>query len=101
MGKPILVSSHILHELAQVCTRIGIIEAGRMVAEGSLEDIYRQLDLRRIIHVRAGNSSDALIEAIRAIPGVDSVERQIDRLAIEIDEQTISCEDLLDRLQGL
>ena len=43
MGKTILISSHILHELAQLCTRIGIIEQGQMVAEGSLEDIYRKL----------------------------------------------------------
>ncbi len=35
MGKTILISSHILHELSQLCTRVGIIEAGRMVAEGS------------------------------------------------------------------
>ncbi len=40
MGKTIIISSHILHELAQFCTRIGIVEAGRLVAEGSLDEIY-------------------------------------------------------------
>ena len=43
MGKTILVSRHILHELAQFCTHIGIVEAGQMVASGSLQDIYRAL----------------------------------------------------------
>ncbi len=45
MGKTILISSHIVHELAHLCTRIGIIEAGEMVAHGSLQDIYQQLSL--------------------------------------------------------
>ena len=43
MGKTILVSSHILHELGQLCTSIGIVEAGEMVACGSLQEIYRAL----------------------------------------------------------
>ncbi|MCA9112986.1 MAG: ABC transporter ATP-binding protein, partial [Planctomycetaceae bacterium] len=45
MGKTILISSHILHELAQLCTRIGIIEAGQLVTAGSLEEIYASLGL--------------------------------------------------------
>src|SRR5258707_4335121 len=48
MGKTILISSHILHELAQLCTRIGIIEAGEMVAPGGGGDIYPQLGLLRV-----------------------------------------------------
>ncbi|MBI3862649.1 MAG: ABC transporter ATP-binding protein, partial [Planctomycetia bacterium] len=50
MGKTILISSHILHELSQLCTRIGIIEAGKMVAQGSVNDIYRHLGVLRIVH---------------------------------------------------
>jgi len=44
MGKTILLSSHILSELAEVCNRIAILERGEMVAQGSLEDI---MDLAR------------------------------------------------------
>jgi ABC-2 type transport system ATP-binding protein len=94
MGKTILISSHILHELAQLCTRIGIIEAGRIVAEGSLEDIFRQLSLRRIIHVQLSGELNGLVEKIRAIPGVDSVDQQTDRLAIRLHEDQLPIEDL-------
>ena len=101
MGKTVLISSHILHELAQVCTRIGIIEAGQMVAQGSLEDIYRQLGLLRIIHVQLANESDELIEKIQAISGVESIERDIDRISLHVRHEQLAAEDLLDRLIGM
>jgi ABC-2 type transport system ATP-binding protein len=94
MGKTILISSHILHELAQLCTRIGIIEAGKIVAEGSLDDIFRQLALRRVIHVQLAGSLDGVVDRIRQIPGVDSVEQQTDRLAIRLREDELPIEDL-------
>ncbi len=101
MGKTVLVSSHILHELSQMCTRIGIIEAGQMVAQGSLDDIYRQLSLHRAVHVQLANQSDELLARIKAIPGVQGVEREVDRISIHIREEELSCEDLLDRLVAL
>jgi ABC-2 type transport system ATP-binding protein len=101
MGKTILVSSHILHELSQLCTRIGIIEAGQLVAEGSLADIYRKLDLKRTVHVQISNLTPALMESIQAVRGVASVEELADRVAIRVHEDELSMEDLLDALRGL
>ena len=101
MGKTILVSSHILHELSQICTRIGIIEAGKFVAEGSLQDIYRQLSLKRQIHIQFANLDDAMLAAIRAIPGVVAAEPLIDRLSLQVQEEILPPEELLDRLHAL
>ena len=101
MGKTILVSSHILHELSQLCTRIGIIEAGRLVAEGSLADIYRKLDLKRTVHVQISNLTPTLMDAMRAVRGVASVEEFADRVAIRVREDELALEDLLDALRGL
>ena len=94
MGKTILISSHILHELSQLCTRIGIIEAGEMVAEGSLEDIFRKLQLMRVIHVRFDLPAEDLQQRIEQIPGVESVEQQVDRWAIRLHEDQMSVVDL-------
>jgi ABC-2 type transport system ATP-binding protein len=101
MGKTILVSSHILHELSQLCTRIGIIEAGQLVAEGSLADIYRKLDLKRTVHVQISNLAPPLVESIRRLPGIASVEELADRLAIRVRENELAMEDLLDGMHGL
>lgn len=101
MGKTILVSSHILHELSQLCTRIGIIEAGRLVAEGSLDDIYQQLGIMRVVHVQISGLSEELIGKIEALRGVAAVERTVDRLSIHIREHELAVEDLLDKLHAL
>lgn len=94
MGKTILISSHILSELGQLCTRIGIIELGQMVAEGSVNDIYQQLQLKRVIHVRAENPAPDLLERVKQIKGVDSVEKQADRWEIRLHEDQMSIADL-------
>ncbi|MDJ0753494.1 MAG: ABC transporter ATP-binding protein [Ardenticatenaceae bacterium] len=52
MGKTIFFSSHILSEVADICTSIGIMESGRMVTYGQLEDMRRQLKVHRLIQVR-------------------------------------------------
>ena len=93
MGKTILISSHILHELSQLCTRIGIIETGEMVAQGSLQDIFHQLQLKRIIHLRFENPPEDLEARIQQIPGVDSVECQVDRWAVRLQEEELSIAD--------
>jgi ABC-2 type transport system ATP-binding protein len=51
MGKTIFFSSHILADVAEICTHIGIIEAGQMVAQGSMEDMQRQLMPHREITI--------------------------------------------------
>ena len=101
MGKTILISSHILHELAHLCTQIGIIETGQMVAQGSLEDIYRQLQLMRIVHVQLTDADDTMIQKICQIDGVSGVETQVDRLAIQLREDHTAVEDLHDALVDL
>ena len=101
MGKTILVSSHILHELAQFCTSIGIVEAGQMVACGSLEEIYRALSLRRTVHIQLANPSPDLLRKIRALPHVAGVEEHADRLAVQLREDQCSVEDLLDDVHAL
>ncbi|MEM7395662.1 MAG: AAA family ATPase, partial [Verrucomicrobiota bacterium] len=101
MGKTILISSHILHELSELCTRIGIIETGELVAEGSLSEIYEKLSLNRVIHTQILNLSDELIASIKDIEGVRTVEQQVDRLSIQIHEESLPIHELLDRIHDL
>src|SRR5213592_81113 len=51
MGKTILVSSHILPELADFCNKIGIIERGKLLAAGPVQDVIRSIRQNRIIEI--------------------------------------------------
>ena len=101
MGKTILISSHILQELEQLCTRIGIIEAGEMVAQGSLDDIYRQLELYRVIHLQVTDPEPGMLERVQKIAGVTSVEEQANRWAIKLREDELSIEDFHQELVSI
>lgn len=52
MGKIVIVSSHILPELADFCNTVGIIERGTMLAFGPVKDIVRQIQPTRVILVK-------------------------------------------------
>src|SRR2546423_2112401 len=57
MGKTIIVSSHILPELADFCNKIGIIEKGEMIISGDVNDIIRQLAGHHMLEVRIYDDS--------------------------------------------
>ena len=52
MGKTILISSHILTELADCCTSIGIIERGQLLMHGPIAEVYRRIRSNRMIVIR-------------------------------------------------
>jgi len=52
MGKTILISSHILPELAEMVDEIGVIEHGQLIAKGKVQDIQNRLRVQRVLHVR-------------------------------------------------
>ena len=66
MGKTILISSHILSELADFCTSIGIIERGKMLAAGNIQEIQAQIRSHRVLKVRVlDESTDRAAEVLR------------------------------------
>jgi ABC-2 type transport system ATP-binding protein len=77
LGKTVIVSSHILTELADICDHVGIIERGRLLASGSIEEMLRQVRQNRVLAVRlladARLSEGDILERMRTIPGVLNV----------------------------
>lgn len=69
MGKTIIVSSHILPELAEMCSHIGIIEHGKLVACGSTQDIRHQLHADRILRVRILAEPEQALAFVLDTPG--------------------------------
>ena len=98
MGKTILISSHILHELSFLCTRIGIVEAGQMVVEGSLDEIYKRLGVHQNVQIHITNLNDGMLGYIKSIRGVVDAAVQEERIDVQIKSEEISPEDLLDEI---
>ncbi len=73
-GRTVLVSSHILSELSEFCTSVGIMQRGEMVISGTIEDVVRGLGERRRIAVRLSEPADDAPARIASYAGVSGVE---------------------------
>ncbi|GIO42209.1 MULTISPECIES: ABC transporter ATP-binding protein [Paenibacillus] len=65
MGKTIIISSHILPELAEMVDEIGVIEHGRMVAQGKVSEIQNRLRVKRVLHIRVLERAEELAGQLR------------------------------------
>ena len=63
MGKCLIVSSHILTELAQMCSSIGIIERGKLLFAGSIDEAYKRMGVGDRVRIRL-ESAEAPLEAL-------------------------------------
>ncbi len=101
MGKTILVSSHILSELADFCTSIGIIERGKLLAAGSIGDIQRQIRQHCVLKIQLLEpSTDRAAAILRDDPGVRQLETFDHTLTCEYEGPEQDQARLLTRLIG-
>jgi len=85
MGKTILISSHILTELADCCTSIGIIERGKLLMHGPIEEVYRRIRRNRIIEIKFIENAEAGISLIRSQPETRDVQVENNHVTVELD----------------
>ncbi len=69
-GKTVLISSHILTELAEMCDSVGIIEQGKLLATGSVEQIQRQQAQHRELTIRVLDRAEQAAESLVGKEGV-------------------------------
>jgi len=98
MGKTILISSHILSELADCCTSIGIIERGEMLMHGPIDSVYRKIRRNRIVEIRFIGNQDAGISIIRSDPCLRGLDIDGDRATAELETDDEGLARLLDQL---
>lgn len=98
MGKTILISSHILTELADCCTSIGIIERGQLLMHGPIADVYRRIRGNRTIVVRFVSNMDAGLSIIRSFPQLRDVQVDDASATIELEADDAGVAELLRQL---
>ena len=82
MGKTIMISSHILSELEEICDRVGIIEHGKLVFSGTMEQIIQRMGLHSKVKVRVKGDMVRANELLSALPQIGEVEVRDDFLAV-------------------
>jgi|EndMetStandDraft_3_1072993.scaffolds.fasta_scaffold179604_2 ABC-2 type transport system ATP-binding protein len=98
MGKTILISSHILSELADCCTSIGIIERGQLLMHGPIDDVYRRIRGNRTVEVRFVNGMDVGLSVIRSSPHVRNVAVDVNSCVVELEANDEQVNELLQQL---
>jgi ABC-2 type transport system ATP-binding protein len=73
LGKTILVSSHILPELADICNRVGIIEYGRLLACGNVQDLLAQVRGRPVFRIAVAGPPEAAARLLEKAPEAGGV----------------------------
>jgi ABC-2 type transport system ATP-binding protein len=86
MGKTILVSSHILPELADICNKIGIIEQGELLVNGAVTDVMKQVRSDIVLNIAVSNRMTAAANTLENQPEVESVQDKNGVLVVKLNE---------------
>jgi ABC-2 type transport system ATP-binding protein len=75
-GKTIVISSHILPELADLCNKVGIIDKGVMGVNATVDEVMRQVRNRIVLHIQVAGDPDAAAKCLASHGDVESVNVQ-------------------------
>ncbi len=84
MGKTILISSHILADLGEICNRIAILEKGCKVADGTLEEILGRLAPSSVVYLRVADEEERAVKLLHECVEVQQVEKQGQSLVLRM-----------------
>jgi len=86
MGKTILVSSHILPELADICNKIGIIEQGVLLVNGAVVDVMRQVRTDIVLNIAVSGRMTDAANLLESQPEVENVQDKNGVLVVKMNE---------------
>ena len=93
MGKTILISSHILSELGDMCNKIGIIEHGKLLTAGDFREILGSLHHEGDLRLEVLDGGDDAARILEETPGISNIQRSGNEFQVE---SNLSREDLAD-----
>jgi ABC-2 type transport system ATP-binding protein len=84
MGKTILISSHILPELADLCNTVGIIERGELIYSGPVADIVKRAKAGMVLHVGVAHNQELAAALLSQDPNVTNVAANNGHLEVSL-----------------
>lgn len=98
MGKTIIISSHILPELSEMCTSIGIIDKGQIVVTGTVNDIMRKLTYSKTIYIKTLANMEALAILLSEQPQIKNILEFTDNIEFDFDGDDAELSKLLSEI---
>jgi ABC-2 type transport system ATP-binding protein len=98
MGKTILISSHILTELADCCSSIGIIEKGKLLMSGPIDEVYRRIRGNRTVRIRFIGDVVGGLAIIRSMPQTRDVQIDDQQVTVELAADDDQVAGLMEKL---
>lgn len=95
MGKTILISSHILTELADCCTSIGIVERGELLMNGPINEVYRRLRRNRMVEIQFVENQDVGLTILRTHAALRNLEQTPTGVIAEMETDDQGLADLM------
>lgn len=86
MGKTILISSHILTELSDLCNAVGVIERGRLLTSGKIQDIQRQMQPVQLVTFQFHDRAEQALKTLQGHPHVLSARLEGSCVVVEFDQ---------------
>ncbi len=94
MKKTVIVSSHILPELADVCTRVGMIEKGHLIVDGLVEEVMRKARRSILLLIRVKDRTDAAAALLQQHSGVKSLDIKNDTIYATLNAEILDYSEL-------
>lgn len=94
MGKTIMVSSHILPELADICNKVGIIERGELLVNANVSDVMKQVRQRTLLNVAVVGDQTPAAKLLEQSPLVEKVELKDGQVHVTLRENVTDYSDL-------
>jgi len=86
-GMTVFISSHLLHEVQQVCSDITVINRGITIASDTLENLSNQLLGPSTLEVEVTKLTDVIVKNVKKLPFVSSVSKEDNKLVIQVEKQ--------------
>lgn len=94
-GRTVLVSSHILTELSDMCDAIGVMQRGEMIESGRIDDIVGRMQPKRVVEIDCPGAADTAAGLLDGRPGVVALNHEGKRLSLEFDGDEVELAGLL------
>jgi ABC-2 type transport system ATP-binding protein len=83
-GKTIIVSSHILPELADLCNKVGIIDCGVMSVNASVADVMKQVRRQTVLHIEVARDTDRAAKVLAGHPRVEGIDIKAGQIVVTL-----------------